>query len=159
MDAVRGLACLSVAVAAAMTVGVGTANAAPTKVQFIRQGDALCAGVARELMALRERAEAAKSLPDAKKWAAAAAIWTDQIQIQSRFNGRFRAIGVPAGDRTARSLVAGLDRGLLLARAVRDAFAARSTARLSTALPPYVRFTLSLNRRVQAYGFRVCGRS
>ena len=88
---------------------------------------------------------------------AVTALWSDQIRIQSRFIPRFRAIGFPAGDATARSLSSGLERGLLLARRVRDAFAARSTSALATALPAYVRFTLSLNRRVRAYGFRVCG--
>ncbi len=144
-----------VAVGLALTVSV--ALAAPTKVQFIRQGDALCDQVRRDLAPLRRRAEAAKSLPQAQQWAAVTALWGDQIRIQARFIPRFRAIGVPAGDATARSLTSGLDRGLLLARRVRAAFAARSTTAVATALPAYVRFTLSLNRRVRAYGFRLCG--
>jgi hypothetical protein len=144
-----------VVVGLALTVSV--AHAAPTKTHFIQRGDALCGQVRRDLAPLRRRAEAAKSLPEAQKWAAATALWGDQIRIQARFIARFRAIGVPAGDATARSLSSGLDRGLLLARRVRAAFAARSTTALSAALPAYVRFTLSLNRRVRAYGFRVCG--
>jgi hypothetical protein len=144
-----------VSVGLALTAGV--AVAAPTKAQFIRQGDALCGQVRRDLAPLLRRAEAAKSLPEAQKWAAVTALWGDQIRIQARFIPNFRAIGVPAGDATARSLISGLDRGLLLARRVRAAFAARSTSALATALPVYVRFTLSLNRRVRAYGFRVCG--
>jgi hypothetical protein len=154
----RALACLAFVCGAALALGASTAFAAPTKAQFIQRGDALCAGVIRELAPIVRRSEAAKSLPEAKQWAAAAAIWTDQIRIQARFNSRFRAIGVPAGDKTARSLVVGLERGLVLARAVRDAFTARSTARLATAIPAYVGFTRALNRRVQIYGFRVCGR-
>jgi hypothetical protein len=47
----------------------------------------------------------------------------------------------------------------VLARRVRDAFARRSTTSLAAALPEYIRFTMSLNRRVAAYGFKVCGRS
>jgi hypothetical protein len=139
----------------ALTASV--ALAAPTKAQFIRRGDALCGQVQRDLAPLRRRAEAAKSLPEAQKWVAVTALWSDQIRIQARFIPRFRAIGVPAGDATARSLTSGLDRGLLLARRVRAAFAARSTRALAIALPAYVRFTLSLNRRVRAYGFRLCG--
>lgn len=145
-----------VSVGLALTVSV--ALAAPTKAQFIRRGDALCGQVRRDLAPLLRRAEAAKSLPEAQNWRAVTALWGDQIRIQARFIARFRAIGVPAGDATARSLSSGLERGLLLARRVRDAFAARSTSALATALPTYVRFTLSLNRRVRAYGFRVCGR-
>jgi hypothetical protein len=148
-------AMVMVAVGLALTVSV--ALAAPTKTQFIRRGDALCGQVQRDLAPLRRRAEAAKSLPEAQKWAAVTALWSDQIRIQARFITRFRAIGVPAGDATARSLSSGLDRGLLLARRVRAAFAARSTTAVSAGLPAYVRFTLSLNRRVRAYGFRVCG--
>jgi hypothetical protein len=86
-------------------------------------------------------------------------IWRTQVDIQEHFNARLHALGTPAHDSAARSLVSGLDRGLVLARRVRNAFAARDTATLGRALPAYVRFTLSLNRRVAAYGFSVCGRS
>jgi hypothetical protein len=135
------------------------ADAAPTRGQFIRQGDALCREVQRELLPLRRQAEAAKSLPEAKQWPAVTRIWTAQVKIQEGFNTRFRALGIPAGDSKARSLVSGLDRGLALARRVRNAFANRDTTTLASVLPAYVRFTLSLNRRVVAYGFVVCGRS
>jgi hypothetical protein len=134
------------------------ADAAPTRAQFIRQGDALCRQVQRELLPLMRRAQAAKSLPRSKQWAEVTRIWTAQVNIQARFTARFHDIGVPARDSTARSLVAGLDRGLVLARRVRNAFAARDTATLASTLPAYVRHTASLNRRVVAYGFRVCGR-
>jgi hypothetical protein len=97
-------------------------------------------------------------LPEAQKWAAVTRIWTAQIAIQARFNARFRALGVPTGDSAARALVSGLDHGLVLARRVRDGFAARDTAALADVLPAYLRFTLSLNRRVVAYGFSACGR-
>jgi hypothetical protein len=158
-----GMGKLAQVVLAVMVLGlvvtVSSAFAAPTKAQFIRQGDALCRQVQRAVAPLRREAEAAKSLPEAQKWAAVTRIWTAQIKIQTRFNVRFRALGVPAGDSTARGLVAGLDRGLVLARRVRNAFATRSTTVLAAALPAYVRFTISLNRRVAGYGFRVCGQS
>ena len=151
---------LSIAVlVVGLALAAGAAFAAPTKAQFIQRGDALCRQVQRELAPLLERAQAAKSLPESKKWAATTQLWTDQIRIQARFNTRFRALGVPTGDSNARNLVVGLERGLLLARRVRDAFATRNTRALATALPAYVRFTTSLNRRVAAYGFRVCARS
>jgi hypothetical protein len=70
-----------------------------------------------------------------------------------------RAVGLPTGDSKARSIVLGLDRDLVLARRVRDAFAKRSTTSLAAALPEYIRFTMSLNRRVAAYGFKVCGQA
>ena len=142
-----------------LVLSVGVAHAAPTKAQFIRQGDALCREVQRELAPLVRRAQAAKSLPERQQWAAAEQLWADQIQIQARFTRRLRAVGVPTRDSGARSIVLGLDRGLVLARRVRDAFARRSTTSLAVALPEYVRFTVSLNRRVAAYGFKVCGRS
>jgi hypothetical protein len=135
------------------------ADAAPTRAQFIRQGDALCRQVQRQLVPLRRQADAARSLPQSRQWEAVAKIWTTQVKIQAGFNSRFHALGVPAGDSAARGLVAGLDRGLALARRVRNAFAFRDTSTLSSTLPAYVRFTLGLNRRVSAYGFRVCGRS
>ncbi|MBD0348130.1 MAG: hypothetical protein ICV59_03180 [Thermoleophilia bacterium] len=142
-----------------LALGAAAALAAPSKGEFIRRGDALCTQTARELVPLRKRAEAAKSLPTARKWAAGSSLWAEQVRIQARFNARFRALGLPAGDVTARRLVDGLDRGLVFARRVRDAFASRSTAALAAALPAYLRFTVALNRRVQAYGFRVCGRT
>ena len=135
------------------------ANATPTRAQFIRQGDALCRQVQRQLVPLRRQADAAKSLPQSRQWTAVTRIWTAQVKIQTSFNTRFRAVGLPAGDSAAQSLVSGLDRGLVLARRVRNAFAFRDTTTLASVLPAYVRFTLGLNRRVTAYGFRVCGRS
>jgi hypothetical protein len=141
-------ACSSVAAAAATT----------TRVEFIRKGDALCAQVKRELAPLTRRAEAAKSLPENQKWEAVADIWADQIGIQRRFVRRFDKIGVPANDRAAREVVNELDRGVILAVRVQKAFATRNEAAIPTALTDYVNFTLRLNARVRAYGFRVCGR-
>jgi hypothetical protein len=141
-----------------LVLAVGAASAAPTKAQFIRKGDALCRDVRRELAPLRQRAQAAKSMPESQQWAAVERLWADQIRIQARFTARLRAVGVPTGDTQARSIVFGLDRGLVLARRVRDRFAKRS-ATVGVALTAYVRFTLSLNRRVAAYGFNVCGHS
>jgi len=119
--------------------------------------DALCLQVQRDLAPLVCRAQAAKSLPESQQWAAAQRLWAEQIRIQARFTARLRAVGVPTGDSKARSIVLGLDRGLVLARRVRDAFARRSTTSLAVTLPEYIRFTMSLNRRVAAYGFKVCG--
>jgi hypothetical protein len=139
-------------------LSVGAASAAPTKAEFIRQGDVLCQQVQQELVPLVRRAQEAKALPASQQWAAAQRLWADQIRIQARFTARLRAVGVPSGDAKAHSIVVGLDRGLVLARRVRDAFARRSTTSLAVALPEYIRFTVSLNRRVAAYGFKVCGR-
>jgi hypothetical protein len=136
---------------------VGTAASTPTRAEFIRKGDALCAQVKRELVPITRRAEAAKSLPDSQKWAAAADIWGDQIRIQRRFVRRFHEIGVPANDVRARVIVKGLDRGVVLAVRVQKAFASRDAGALPKALKDYVGFTLTLNARVRAYGFRVCG--
>ena len=135
-----------------------TAAAASSKAEFIKRGDALCADVARQLAPLRRRAEAAYALPESKRMAAAASIWGDQIQIQVAFNRRLRAVGAPPGDAAARNLLAQLDRGVVLARRIRDAFAYARIASLSEALPAYLDFTLKLNRQVRTYGFRVCGR-
>lgn len=134
-----------------------SASAAPTRSEFIRKGDALCRRVQAQLAPLRRRANAAKSLPIAKQWSAVTEIWRLQVAIQSRFNARFHALGVPVGDRAARSLVIGLDQGLTLAREIRDAFASRDTTTLNDRLPTYLRFTVHLNRRVAAYGFTACG--
>jgi hypothetical protein len=153
------LACLIAVICLNLMLAVSAASAAPTKAQFIRQGDALCREVQRELSPLRRRAQAAKSLPQSQQWAVAERLWADQIRIQTRFTARLRAIGLPTGDSKARSIVSGLDRGLVLARRVRDGFARRNATSLAVALPEYVRFTVWLNRRVAAYGFRVCGRS
>jgi hypothetical protein len=153
------LALLITVMGLGLVLSVGAAHAAPTKAQFIRQGDALCRDVQRELAPLVRRAQAAKSLPQSQQWVVVERLWADQIRIQARFNARLRAVGVPTGDSRARSIILGLDRGLVLARRVRDAFARRSTTSLAVALPEYVRFTMSLNRRVAAYGFKVCGRS
>jgi len=141
-----------------LTLCVGAASAAPTRAQFIRQGDALCTQVKRDLVPVRRQAEAAKALPRAQMWSAVTRLWTSQIQIQRRFTLRFHALGLPAGDSRAHGIVSGLDLGLVLATRVRNGFASRSTSALATALPAYLRHTVSLNKRVVAYGFRVCGR-
>jgi hypothetical protein len=142
----------------ALAATASTAVAATTKSDFIKRGDLLCAGMARELGPLRRRAEAALKLPEYEQWGVTAAIWSDQIRIQVRFNRRLRAIGAPPNDAAARNLLAQLDRGVVLARRIRDAFADARIASLASALPAYIQFTLKLNRQVRAYGFRVCGR-
>jgi hypothetical protein len=152
------LAMLIAVTALGFALSAGAAAAAPTKAQFIRQGDILCQQVQQELAPLVRRAQAAKSLPAGRQWAAAQSLWAEQIQIQTRFTARLRAVGVPPGDAKARGIVLGLDHGLMLARRVRDAFSRRSTTSLAVTLPEYIRFTVSLNRRVAAYGFKVCGR-
>ena len=145
-------------VSLALAGTASTASAASSKAEFIQRGDALCADVAKQLAPLRRRAEAAYALPESKRMAAAASIWGDQIRIQVAFNRRLRAVGAPPGDAAARNLLAQLDRGVILARRIRDAFANARIGSLSTALPAYLDFTLKLNRQVRAYGFRVCGR-
>jgi hypothetical protein len=145
-------------VSLALAGTASTAAAASSKAEFIQRGDALCAGVAKQLAPLRRRAEAAYALPESKRMAAAAAIWGDQIQIQVAFNRRLRAVGAPPGDAAARTLLGRLDRGVVLARRIQKAFATGRVASLSEALPAYLDFTLKLNRQVRTYGFRVCGR-
>jgi hypothetical protein len=134
-----------------------SASASPTRGDFIRRGDALCAQTKLLMKPIRARAQAAETLPTAQKWLAVASLWADQVRIQEQFTAKFKAIGVPAGDTTARTLRAGLDRGVLLARRVHEGFVRRSQTLLSRALPAYIDFTVGLNRRVHAYGFRVCG--
>jgi hypothetical protein len=134
-----------------------TAAAAATKAEFIKRGDVLCAAMAKELAPLRRRAAAAYALPERRRMAAAAAIWRDQIEIQVAFNRRLRAVGAPPGDAAARRLLGQLDRGVVLARRIQAAFANGRIDSLSSALPAYLEFTLTLNRQVRGYGFRVCG--
>jgi hypothetical protein len=128
-----------------------------TKRELIRNGDTLCRQTAVALRPVRERAQATKSLPEEQQWGAVASIWASQIRIQEQFRTKFNRLGVPAGDAQARSFGPALDRGLALARAVQQGFARRSQSQLAVALPRYLAFTLAFNRRVHAYGFRVCG--
>lgn len=138
--------------------GAGTASASPSKAEFVRKGDALCTQTKRALVPIRARAQAAKSLPEDAKWRATAEIWADQVAIQRRFVTKFRAIGTPPGDRSAADLVSRMARGIPLAVKIQRSFASRDTTRLPAFLSDYLDFTLNLNRRVAAYGFRVCGR-
>ncbi len=154
---VRRLLVLAATISLALAGTASTAAAASTKAEFIRRGDALCTGMAKQLAPLRRRAEAAYALPESRRMAAVAAIWSDQIRIQVTFNHRLRAIGAPPDDAAARGLLAQLDRGVVLARRIQSAFADGRIASLSSALPAYLEFTLKLNRHVRAYGFRVCG--
>jgi hypothetical protein len=153
----RTFVAVAAAAATAALLAAGSAQASTSKADFIARGDRLCTQAIRELEPIRRRAEAAKKLPEYRQWAAAASIWSDQIALQVRFNRKLRAIGAPPGDATARSLLAQLDQGVVLARRVRDAFADARIAQLATAVPAYVKFTLRLNKRIKAYGFRVCG--
>jgi hypothetical protein len=146
----------ALAVAAALALP-SVAAASVTKREFIRNGDALCRQTALALKPVSARAQAAKSLPQEQQWAAVASIWASQIRIQEQFRSRFKQLGVPAGDVQARSFGGGLDRGLVLARAVQQAFARRNESQVGLALHRYLEFTLAFNQRVHAYGFRVCG--
>ena len=152
---VRAVAAAAVAVAVGLPVAAAAAS--PTKAQFIRSGDALCARTIVLLQPIRARAAAAKTLPVEQKWAAAASIWAAQIRIQEQFATQFKALGLPAGDAKARRFAPGLAHGVTLARAVQQAFAHRSNSQLASSLPAYISFTLSFNRSVRAYGFRTCG--
>jgi hypothetical protein len=146
----------AIAVAAALALP-SIAAASVTKRELIRNGDALCRQTALALKPVRERAQAAKSLPQDQQWGAVASIWATQIRIQEQFTVKFKRLGVPAGDAQARSFAPGLDRGLALARAVQQGFAQRSQSQVALAIPRYLEFTLAFNRRVHSYGFRVCG--
>lgn len=154
----RRLVPVLVAIASLALAGTAsTAVAATTKAEFIKRGDVLCVRLAKEAAPLGRRAQAAMKLPEYQQWAAAAAVWSDQIRLQVRFNQQLRAIGVPPNDAAAHSLLVQLDRGVVLARRVRDAFADARIASLSSVLPAYLRYTLTLSRQIKAYGFRVCG--
>jgi hypothetical protein len=150
-------AVLLAALAASLTF-VAAAQAAPTRAEFIRKGDAVCVQTQKELVPLRARAQAAKLLPQREQWAAAATIWADQIRIQRRFVARMTAIGTPTGDLAARRITRSLTRSVSFAVAVQRAFAERNARDLSPALSAYLEFTVALNRRVVSYGFRRCGR-
>ncbi len=152
----RLIALLAALVVAA--VCAGSAQAAPTRGEFIRKGDAVCAQTKKELAPILARAQAAKLLPPSEQLGAVTAIWADQVRIQKRFVARFRTIGTPAGDTVAQKLVASLAHGVTLAIRVQRGFAERDATSLSLDLPAYLKFTQSLNKRVAAYGFRVCGR-
>jgi len=154
---VRRLVVLAAICSLALAGTASSAAAASTKAEFIKRGDSLCAGMAKQLAPLRRRAEAAYALSESRRMAAAATIWRDQIRIQVTFNQRLRAVGAPPDDAAADRLLAQLDRGVVLARRIQGAFAEKRIAALSSALPAYVDFTLKLNRQVRAYGFRVCG--
>ena len=80
--------------------------------------------------------------------AAAASIWGDQIRIQVAFNRRLRAVGAPPGYIPAGNLLAQLDRGVVLARRIQNAFANALIGALSES-PAYLDFTLKLNRQVR----------
>ena len=153
---VRWVLVLAATISLVLAATASSATAAANKA-VIKRGDALCAGMAKQLEPLRRRAEAAYALPESKRMAAAAAIWGDQIRIQVAFNRRLRAVGAPPGDAAAVRLLAQLDRGVVLARRIRSAFADGRIDALASALPAYLEFTLKLNRQVRAYGFRVCG--
>jgi hypothetical protein len=133
-----------------------TAVAASTKAEFIKRGDALCVGMAKELAPLRRRADAAYALAESRRMAAAATIWGDHPDP-----GQFQ----PAAPRDRRATRrCGRSRSARAARPRRRAcpphpgrLRERRIASLSSALPAYIGFTLTLNRKVKAYGFRVCG--
>ena len=151
-------AVVAITVLVVSLASAGIAAASPSKAEFIRKGDALCTQTKRALVPIQARAQAAKTLPDDAKWQATAELWADQIAIQRRFVVRFRAIGTPSGDRAATDLISRMARGIPLAVNIQRGYANRDTTRLPTFLSNYVNFTLNLNRRVVAYGFRACGR-
>jgi uncharacterized membrane protein YccF (DUF307 family) len=145
------------AVVLAVALPASAAAASPTKAEFIRSGDALCARTMVLLKPIRARAAAAKTLPTEQKWVEVASIWSAQIRIQEQFAAKFKALGVPVADAKALRFGPGLDRGVTLARAVQRGFAQRSNSLLASALPAYINFTITFNRGVRTYGFRTCG--
>jgi hypothetical protein len=151
------LVALSIALVVA-GLSAGAAQAAPTRSEFIRKGDAACAQTKRELVPLGARAQAAALLPPSQQWTASATLWADHIRIQKRFLVRFRAIGTPTGDTVAQKLVVSLASGVTFATRIQRAYAERNEALLAKELRAYLSYTLALNARAGRYGFRTCGK-
>jgi len=137
----------------------GSSQAAPTRAEFIRKGDVVCAEIQQELGSMRARAEAASRLPQREQLELLKRMWDDQIRIQKRFVDDMKEIGTPAGDDVAQELIDSLEHGVKLAEDVQDGFDDEDAAAIGKALPAYLNFTVVLNGRVADYGFRRCGAS
>ena len=135
----------------------GSAEATPTRAEFISQGDAVCAQTQQELRAVLARAQSARSMPQGADVNVLMGIWEDQVDLHKEFVADMKAIGTPVGDEVADGLIASLDYGLDLAEDVQDALDDRDAAAIATALPAYLNLTATLNMRLVAYGFRRCG--
>ena len=137
----------------------GSTQAAPTRAEFISKGDAVCAEIQQELVPLRARADAARSLPQSEQLKLLKRMWDDQIRIHERFVDDMKEIGTPAGDTVAQGLIDSLEDGVKLAEDVQDGFEDEDAAAIGKALPAYLNYTVMLNGRVADYGFRRCGAS
>ena len=135
----------------------GSAEATPTRQEFIRQGDVVCAETQQGLRPILARAQSARLAPQSAD--DLRAIWEDQVELHKQFVADMKAIGTPAGDEVARNLIASLEYGLELAEDVEDAMDDADAAAIATALPAYLNLTTSLNGSFVAYGFRRCGAS
>ena len=129
----------------------GSAEATPTRAEFIRQGDAVCAQAQQELRPVLARAQSGGDV------GVLMGIWEDQVKIHKQFVADMKAIGTPSGDEVARKLIASLEYGLELADDVQDALDDGDAAAIATALPAYLNLTATLNSRLVTYGFRRCG--
>lgn len=139
------------------------ASDAPTKEEFISQGDAVCADVQSEAAELAQRAQELESqsgtLPKSEVLARAAAVWDDQIRTISEFRDDFEALGAPAGDEErVEQFIESLDDSLQAARQI------RATLREGEEVPQalvdeYGQLVVRGNTLAQSYGFRVCGQT
>jgi hypothetical protein len=147
---------------APQSTGTGASDA-PSKEEFLSQGDAICAEVQSEAAELAQRAQELESqsgtLPKSEVLAGAAAVWDDQIRVISAFRDDFEALGAPAGDdERVEQFIESLDDSLGVAREIRATL--RDGEEVPQALvDEYGQLVVRGNTLAQSYGFRVCGQT
>lgn len=136
---------------------------APSKQQYIAQGDAICADIQADAARLRQRAAELQAqsgeLPKTEFLAQAAAFWQDQIRVAEDFLQRFEDLGSPSGDEAeVEEFRRNMEDGIATAREIRETLAGGEE--VSEALvQEYGQIVARGNESARDYGFQVCGQT
>jgi hypothetical protein len=144
--------------------GVTTGEAqAPSKQEYIAQGDAVCADIQTGAARLAQQAEDLQAQNDELSkevfLAKAAQFWQGQIRLIEDFLERFEGLGSPSGDEAqVERLLTSIEDGIAKAREIQETLAGGEEVP-EALVEEYGQTVVRGNELARAYGFQVCGQS
>ena len=144
--------------------GVTTSEAqAPSKQEYIAQGDAICADTQTGAARLAQQAEDLQAqsdeLPKEEFLAKAAEFWQGQIRLTEGFLERFQGLGSPSGDEAqVEQFLTSIEDGIATAREIQETLAGGEEVP-EALVEEYGQTVVRGNELARAYGFQVCGQS
>jgi hypothetical protein len=136
---------------------------APSKREFIAQGDAICADVQVDAAELARRAQELQAqsdeLPRQEFLARAADFWDDQIRLAEGFLERLEGLGAPPGDEPlVDEFLQRIEDGIDTAHEIQNTLSGGDDVP-QVLVAEYGQTVTRGNTLARDYGFQVCGRT